>query len=138
MKPNWPLVAILAGFAVTLTLVLVIVLSPPTFVGPELPTDASEGGDPVQATLVRDDEGCFFARIDGDDVYAIWPEGFVRDGESVAGGPKALADGDGFTATGIVSDRATAVGDNEYLNRVTGTCMGTDSDDPVIVISSVG
>jgi len=138
MKPNWPLIAVLAGFAVTVTLVLVIVLSPPTFVGPELPTETSEGGDAVQATLVRDDEGCFFARIDGDDVYAIWPEGFVRDGESVSGGPKALADGDDFTATGTVSDRATAVGDNEYLNRVTGTCMGTDSDDPVIVISSVG
>lgn len=142
MKPNWPLIAILAGFAATLTIVLVIVLSPPTFVGPELPTIDSSvdeaGGDNVQATLVRDEQGCFFVTVDGERSYAIWPSGFARDGETVTNGTTTLADGNTFTATGIISDRATAVGDNEYLNRVTGSCMGADSDASVIVMSAVG
>lgn len=139
MKPNWALIGILAGFVATVTIVLMIVLSPPTFVGPELPTtETALEGETTTATLTVHEDGCFFVGLAGIEYYAIWPSGFVRDESAVVSGPLTIADGDEFVVTGAIVDRASAVDDNEYLNRVTGSCMGQDSNDDVLVMTSVG
>lgn len=136
MKINWPLIGILAGAAVTLTLVLVIVFSPPTFVGPEVPTSTTTyEGSAIVATLVRHDDGCFFVSIDGSESYAIWPEGFVRDGEAVVA-PDGIRynDGDTLDATAQTGTFDAMIGDNEYLDRVATSCNASD----VTALTAVG
>lgn len=144
MKPNWPLIAILSGAAVTLVIVLLIVFSPPTYTGPEVATvDAVELSDaeaePVSGTISVAD-GCFYVShgTSSKNAYAIWPAGFVRDDNTVvAPDGRVFAEGDTISSNATTVDRAEAVGSSDYLNRLTGSCMGADSNGEVLLLFSI-
>lgn len=139
---SFPLIAILAAATVTLVAVIVGIASPPSFSGPELASVESVGVDNSAAKeiagLLVESEGCFFLRVEGRDAFAIWPAGFSRvngavvspDGASLAAGAEVVGTGSMYPRSGVV--------ESEYLKRLTATCMGTTSDELVVVVFSVG
>ena len=102
---------------------------------PEPPT----GGEAIAGTLLVASNGCFHLDIDGEHLFALWPDDFEHAGAEVrTGDGTMLGEGDSVEGEGTVLSHEAAVelggGEDSQLGSAIGYCAeGLD----IVVLTEV-
>ena len=140
MRPNWPLVGVIAGAVVAVAIVITIFVTTAGVSSTAIPTaptvaqlDAKHADwkTPLTGTVTIKN-GCLFATVDGADRFVVWPQGWVKDGDAIRtpDGTELVA-GAQLSGTGTLLSRddALAASDayQQYLGDMTTECLGSES-----------
>jgi hypothetical protein len=146
--PNWPLIAIAAGAAVTLAIVIAIFVSTATAPKhPGLPTTTALSTVDGSATTEQEvsvqlTDTCAYTVIGGVKSFAIWPKGYTRDsnGDVLAPNGTTYASNGSFTASTIATTVDGAVKlDGADANGYIGTLLSQCSagNDHVTILTKI-
>jgi hypothetical protein len=145
VKPNWPLVAILAGAIATIAVIVAMFTGSDSMSSRGLPLPTTEHVDGVDASDARNSEsqgslalapnGCIYLDWGDGGALAVWPDGYLLDGDDVVSSrgdrfePGATIEGDFF----VVDRAVVAAGSDQALNDTLELCA---PDSPEVIIIS--
>jgi hypothetical protein len=151
VRPNWPLIGIIAAAVVAVGIVVTIFVStsgagsvavPTAPTTDQLDAKHADWSTPLSGT-VTEKNGCLFATVDGSDRFVIWPQGWRKNGDAMREPDgTAVAVGATLTGTGTLLSRDDALkasdAYSQYLGDMTTTCLGdaAGAKDAIVVLVS--